>query len=376
MESRGSNVRRPLIVELGDEPAVELVTDSDSDDDDHRASRYGPSRGLPRATPATATTTQTAGADAFPNVPLDAQKGSTALSPSSADAHRQQAAVIEAVNALSSVPSPPDSVFADINGGFTINDTAAAELHWRQSETSLLVLAALLPRLVREQLDWGPDIGAGEAITQGGGSNSGGVVTETQRAHDTAPQHQRRALLVEDVTDQPDEGTPQQQLSAAAVLRACALYRVETALGGGWATDRTSKAVAAILQHLVALASGPTKSSQSDVQHPRIGDGGSSHAQTAGQSPEDTALQTLLMKLLPGLLRLLQPFIQRPRQDCSGLPDPFAGPPVFERAVAARVAAAVVLQLRGVAAGFALDRAWGALHSFLVDSAAPVRRLG
>lgn len=62
-----------------------------------------------------------------------------------------------------------------------------------------------------------------------------------------------------------------------------------------------------------------------DVQHPRIGDGGSSHAQTAGQSPEDTALQTLLMKLLPGLLRLLQPFIQRPRQDCSGLPDPFAG---------------------------------------------------
>ena len=49
---------------------------------------------------------------------------------------------------------------------------------------------------------------------------------------------------------------------------------------------------------------------------------------------------------------------------------------MFERMIAARTAAAVVLRLTGAAAGGALDWALPALLSFLDDSAAPVRRCG
>ncbi len=49
---------------------------------------------------------------------------------------------------------------------------------------------------------------------------------------------------------------------------------------------------------------------------------------------------------------------------------------MFERALAARAAAAVVVRLRDTAAGPTLDWALPALLSFLDDSAAPVRRLG
>lgn len=49
---------------------------------------------------------------------------------------------------------------------------------------------------------------------------------------------------------------------------------------------------------------------------------------------------------------------------------------MFERALAARAAAAVVVRLRGAAAGPALEWALPALLSFLDDSAAAVRRLG
>ena len=167
----------------------------------------------------------------------------------------QDAAVREAIAALSAVPSPPHDVFADISGEYVVQDAAAAEQQSSEAEAALRGLAAALPRLSAAQLEWGVDPNAGAMSARSSAGGGGGRST-----HSTPQPQYRRAMYIEEVTD---KAPPPQQLSAAAVLRAAALYAPEPRLGGAWATAATGTAAASVLQQLMALASAPAGAVQS-----------------------------------------------------------------------------------------------------------------
>jgi len=198
---------RPLIMELDD--AVSVHTESDSETEDVSITPFQAQATLPQRQPGSQLC-------ASPATTGDAQASA-----------RGDEAVAAAVRALAAVPTPPETLFADVVGGPcepSGSDRHVAAAHSAAAAAVLASLAEAAAALTSpEQVDWGA--AADSAAAEGSGAAAGGGGAAAGE-----PGQARAAPLIQEITDEPE---PPPRLDAAQMLAACALYAIDSRLEVG-----------------------------------------------------------------------------------------------------------------------------------------------
>ncbi len=220
------------------------------------------------------------------------------------------AAVHAALAAQHAVPSPPASVFADVWASpDTCAATAEARRHSAVAAAALGELAARLATLTPADIEFGAQP-ATSAVARGG--------PDPPAASAGSPDAERRGLppgvLIEEVTEEAPSGLQPQRLSAAEVVLLCGTYAQDAALADAWATADTS---AAAREVLLCLASTQTMESPGHEEaSAQVARQGSSAASKAAVELGDVpaAVQQVIRRVLPAVLRLLRPVLGKPRE--------------------------------------------------------------
>ena len=222
------------------------------------------------------------------------------------NARQTQAAVHAALAAQAAVPTPSASVFADVCA--SPDSFAEAHRHSAAAAAALGELAMRLTALGAADIDFGAGP-ATSAIARGGPDTTAAPA----QPQDAERRGLRPGVLIEEVTEQA-QLTELQRLSAAELVLLCATYTQDAALADAWATADTSAAAGEVLD---CLASKQTRSldGRAEASAQVAQQGSSAGTQAAvGHGDVAAAVQQVIVRALPAVLRLLRPVLGKPRE--------------------------------------------------------------
>ena len=229
--------------------------------------------------------------------------------PSSRRADQTPAAVHAALAAQHAVPTPSASVFADVDAA-TDSSPAGAEVqrHCAAAAAALRELATRLTVLAPADIDYGTEA-ASTALAAGSAPTA---------AAPAQPEADRRGLrpgvLIEEVTQDAQLDPEPERLLAAEVVLLCGMYAHDDTLAGSWVTAETSTAGRDVLESLVSLQStAQNKQNGATVRGEELGYSPSTPA-AVGHDGASAALQRLILRVVPDVLRLLRPILGKPKE--------------------------------------------------------------
>ena len=230
--------------------------------------------------------------------------------PGSRSAQQTPAAVHAAVKTLHAAPVPSASVFADSYAAAeTSTATAEAGQHCASAAAAALQeLAKMLTMLAPADIDFG---------TEPAASALASVRSELTAASSARPAGNRRGLrdgvLIEEVTQEAQSEPQPERLSAAKVVLLCGVYAQDDALAGAWVTADTSAAARGILQSLAGKQASARAGRDGPLTHDEQGSNADAQA-AVGSEEAPAAVQRLILRVLPDVLRLLRPTLGKPEE--------------------------------------------------------------
>ena len=219
-----------------------------------------------------------------------------------------RAAMHAALAAQHAVPTPPATVFAAICvSPESPVDAADAQQYRAAAAAALRELATRLTALTPVDLDLGADP-ATSAVVHGG-------VSRAARSLDDQRRGLRPGVLIEEVTEEaPPEPEPQ-RLSAAEVVLLCGMHAQDDALAGAWVSADASAAARVVLECLASKQTSMVAGYGEASAHVEQCQGPGAGTQAAVRHGEiPAAVQQLIVRTLPAVLRLLRPVLGRPRE--------------------------------------------------------------
>ena len=224
------------------------------------------------------------------------------------------ALVQEAVTAQHAVPVPSAASFPDIDAVAEGTTAAAnAKRHSAAAAAALRELSTKLTAIAPSDVDFGPDPASNMLV---GGLPKSRTASEAR--HGANRRGLRPGVLIEEVTDEAQPAAAPVRVSAAKTVLLCGLYASDGALASAWVTADTDAAASGALGRLAGMQTTAQGRESGKVLQSKPLEAGDSNETASGTGDVSgaaiAALQRLIFRVLPEVLRQLRPVLGEPRK--------------------------------------------------------------